>query len=365
MSPAEPDTFIRICSSKNLRLAYEKARKRKTLKQYVIEFEKNLGQNLTRLKNELLLQTYRPRPLKTFIIRDPKTRKISKSDFRDRIVHHAICNIIEPLFDKTFIHDSYANRKGKGPLKAIERFDEFKRKVSKNNTRPCFTLKADVKHYFETVDHEILVSILEKRVPDKRALWLIKTILANHKTAEKGKGMPLGNLTSQFFANVYLNELDQYAKHELKARHYIRYVDDIAILDASKKRLETYKEKIGTFLTKELKIFLHPDKTRILRLDEGIDFLGFRIFYYHKLIRKKNIRKFRKKLANLKTAYSGGQTEREKAIESLEGWLAYASHANTHKYRKRILQEFSHDFPAKPNAQPTRHRKFEEAVALA
>ena len=142
-----------LCSYENLLLVFKKARKHKTLKPYVIKFTKNLKENLLELQVELFLHSYRPKPLQTFILRDPKTRKISKSDFRDRIVHHAICNIIEPIFDKSFIYDSYANRKGKGALKALERFDYFKRKVTKNNKKVAYVLKADIKHYFETVDH--------------------------------------------------------------------------------------------------------------------------------------------------------------------------------------------------------------------
>ena len=177
----EPDNlFAELCSYENLEIAFRKARKRKTLKRYVIEFEKNLHPNLIDLRNELVFHTYKPKPLKTFIVRDPKTRKISKSHFRDRIVHHALCNLIEPIFDKSFIFDSYANRINKGAHKAIQRFDYFKRKVSKNNTKNCFILKADIKHYFETVDNEILLKIIGNKIKDERVIWLIRTILQNH-----------------------------------------------------------------------------------------------------------------------------------------------------------------------------------------
>lgn len=171
--------FDRICSYENLELAHRKARKRKTLKRYVIDFEKSLKQNLADLRNELIFHTYKPKPLKNFIVRDPKTRKISKSHFRDRVVHHALCNIIEPIFERSFIFDSYANRIGKGTHKAIGRFDYFKKKVSKNNTRKCFVLKCDVKHYFETVNHKILLEIIKKKIKDERIIWLIKNILQN------------------------------------------------------------------------------------------------------------------------------------------------------------------------------------------
>ena len=179
--PMNRNLWKELCSYNNLFLAFRKARRHKTLKQYVIDFEKNLEENLLLLRSELLLQSYKPKPLKTFIVRDPKTRKISKSDFRDRVVHHALCNIIEPKLEKSFIHDSHANRKGKGALKALQRFDYFKRIVSKNNTRNCFVLKCDIKHYFETVDHKTLLEIIRKKIKDERIIWLITTILQNHK----------------------------------------------------------------------------------------------------------------------------------------------------------------------------------------
>lgn len=177
-----------LCSYENLWLAFKKAHKGKTTKDYVIEFEKDLDNNLLKLQLELIFHTYKPQPLQTFILRDPKTRKISKSAFRDRIVHHAVCNVIEPIFDKSFIFDSYANRKGKGTLKAIERFKWFTRKVSKNYTRITFVLKADVRHYFETVNHSILLSILGNKIKDQRVLWLIKIILSNYTTENNGWG---------------------------------------------------------------------------------------------------------------------------------------------------------------------------------
>jgi RNA-directed DNA polymerase len=171
--------YYQIYEWYNLVLAYKKARKGKTKKDYVIKFEQNLNKNLQDLQFELMTFTYKPKPLKNFILRDPKTRKISKSDFKDRILHHAICNIIEPIFDKGFIYDSCANRIGKGNLFALKRFDIFKRKVSKNNSKKCFILKADIKHYFEEVNHSVLINILQKKIKDEKLIQLIKIILKN------------------------------------------------------------------------------------------------------------------------------------------------------------------------------------------
>ena len=355
------DIFCQIVSYKNLYSAYEKARAGKTLRSYVIEFEKDLKQNILDLQSELIFHTYKPRPLTTFIISDPKTRKISKSDFRDRIVHHAICNIIEPIFDKSFIFDSYANRKGKGTLKAVERFDFFKRKVSNNCFRECYVLKVDIKHYFETVDNEILIFLIMKKINDQRVIWLIKLILDNYSLSYGRMGMPLGNLTSQFFANIYLNELDHYIKEQLNIKYYIRYVDDFVILSKNKLILEYYKNKIEEFLKARLELELHPDKSKILKLSEGVNFLGFRIFMQFKLIRKNNLRKFENKFNALKIDYNNDLIEREKIIEKFEGWIAYIKNADTYKYRKHITRIFNRNFPIekqKPIENIKKHQNF-------
>lgn len=182
------DLYRKIISLKNLFRAYKKARKGKTKKDYIIEFESNLNENLLKLHEELKYQTYKPLPLKTFILRDPKTRKISKSDFRDRVVHHALVRIIEPIFDKSFIYDSCANRKSKGNLFALNRFNKFIKKISRNgklngwfnnNQIKGYCLKADMRHYFEEVDHTTLINIIKKKISDNKVIWLIETIIKN------------------------------------------------------------------------------------------------------------------------------------------------------------------------------------------
>lgn len=345
------DLYDDLCSYNNLFLAYKKARKHKTLKPYVIEFEHDLTGNLLGLRTELLLHAYKPLPLKTFVLREPKTRKISKSDFRDRVVHHALCNIIESILEKKFIHDSYANQKGKGTLAAIKRFEHFKRKVSRNFSTikdgkniKGFVLKADVRKFFDTVKHQILTDIISRTVKDEKVLWLVRTILSNHKTESPGVGMPLGNLTSQFFANVYLNELDQFVKHNLRARYYIRYVDDFVIFHRSKEALEYYKEEIDIFLKERLALRLHPDKSRIFPIYRGTDFLGLKIYPYHKVIKRKNIRKFQKKLKKLCEKYDKGIASYDQIYDLLEGWCAYTKNANMHCTKRRILQRVEKKF---------------------
>lgn len=328
--------YREIYSLKNLILAWKKARKGKTKKDYVINFEENLCSNLKILHDELKSEEYFPKPLKHFILRDPKTRKISKSHFRDRIVHHALCSIIEPIFDKTFIHDSCANRKGKGTSLALKRFEEFQRKVTHNFSKEAYCLRADVKHYFRKIDREILLQIIRRQISCRKTINLIKKILDNF---EKGKGMPLGNLTSQFFANVYLNELDQFVKHKLKVKYYIRYVDDFVLLHSSKEQLESWKKEIEIFLKENLELELHPDKSKIISLSRGIDFVGFKIFYNFKIVKKRNRKNFIKRLKEIKKKYSLEEISKKELFDSIEGWIAYAVLGNSFELRKQLIRE--------------------------
>ncbi len=340
--------YDQLCLMKNLRKAHKKARKGKGAEQYVMGFEADLEKNLLQLQKELRKQTYEPKPMKTFIIHDPKTRVISASAFRDRIVHHALFNIIGPVFERIFIYDSYAGRKEKGAHSAVKRFDEFMRKVGcngrllkgakGNNMIIGYVLKADVKHYFDTINIKILLSIFQKKIKDERTLWLIQCILKNH-AIESGRGMPIGSLVSQMCGNIYLNELDYFVKHELRARHYIRYMDDFVILHRDKQILEIWKNEIGEFLLTKLKLALHPDKCKIYPLHKGVNFLGFRIFYNHKLLKKSNIRRIEHRADDFAELYKNHAVTKIKIYASLEGWEAsYAMHANTYKIRRNLYK---------------------------
>lgn len=337
--------YADLCSFRNLELAFRNARKGKRHKKAVQDFEFNLEENLLVLKRELETLSYSPRPLRQFPIRDPKTRLISASHFRDRVMHHALINVIQPLFEKRFIHDSCANQVGKGTTKALERFEKFKKKVSKNG-RPInhtkdnsmiigYVLKADIKHYFDTIDHQILLDSIRRKLKDKKVLWLIQKILDNHASKRPGKGMPIGNLTSQFFANLYLSELDHFVKHELKVKCYIRYVDDFVLLDRRKEGLEECKEKISIFL-KSLRLELHPDKSKVYPLHTGLPFLGFRMFYYHRLLKKSNIRKMEKRIPEFLSALKINEMSHEDVTRSFDSWVGYAKQGNTFNFRKRM-----------------------------
>jgi len=349
--------FNKVCSYENLLRAFNNAKKGKTNLPYVIQFSENLTENLLQLQKELKSQAYKPAKLTRFIIKDPKLRVISKSIFRDRIVHHAIVQILEPLIDPTFIYDSYANRVGKGTNMALERCQLFLRQSSKSgwgggdkenkNIINGYALKADIKRYFEAVDQEMLLKIIRKKIKDEKLLSLVRTILHNFNAKIKGIGMPLGNLTSQFFANVYLNELDQFVKHELKVRYYMRYVDDFVIIHKSKEVLEYYKQEITRFLTEILKLQLHPGKSKIIPLFYGIPFVGFRIFCYHKLIRKKATKRIKAKLKMWEEMNELGLLEKYTTLEKLIGWMAYAKNGNTYYLRKKVMARFNKLFEEK------------------
>ena len=348
--------YKELCSLENLERAFKKAKKRKSKKHYIIEFEGNLEEELNNLHHELASFTYQPRPLIRFIIRDPKTRTIHASDFRDKVVYHALVNVLNPIFEPIFIFDSYASRKNKGTHKAIQRFDCFKRKVTNNgqliknpygnNSVVGYVLKADIRHYFDTVDHEILLNILRRKIKDKDVMWLVKKILDNFDAKIKGKGMPLGNLTSQFFANIYLNELDQFVKHELKAKYYMRYVDDFIILHDNLAVLEEYKEKIE-YCIKNLGLELHPEKSKIMPLKAGVTALGYRNFYHYKLLRISNKRKFEKYFHKKLQYYREGFLSKNDILKYLQGWFGYAQWANTYKYRKEIVNKIDDIYQSK------------------
>ncbi len=313
------DDFDSICSFRNLELAYRKARKGKRARSDVAAFEMDLEANLLALRRELLAGSYRPRPLRTFVIRDPKCRTISASAFRDRVVHHALCTIIAPRFERSFIHDSYANRKGFGTHRALARFDRFKRQTSRNRLSPHatrtsmasgFCLKADIRHYFATIDHRLLLAFTQRKVRDPRTLRLIETVLAS--ASPSGRGLPLGNLTSQFFANAYLSQLDGFVKHRLRAAHYLRYVDDFVLLHHSGSRLRSWRACLEHFLP-TLGLELHPEKSSVKPLHRGIPLLGFRMLPRTRLLKQSTIRAWQRRRA------AGPVLEK-----TLQGWHAHA-----------------------------------------
>ena len=216
---------------------------------------------------------------------------------------------------------------------------QAERERESHNPIVGFALKADIRHYFENVDQRLLISILRRRINDEDLLWLISLILENHKTDTFGKGMPLGNLTSQFFANVYLSELDYFVKHKLKAKYYLRYVDDFIILHKNRKQLEDWETQIDAFLRESLKIELHPDKTKIIPLGTGVQLLGFRAFYRFRILKKSNVRRVFGRLALFRAKYAAGEMEQSRILLSNSGWQGYAMMGNTYKLRRQVDKE--------------------------
>ena len=337
--------FSKIISFENLYLAGRKARKGKRFKENVMAFEENIEEELFKLHNELISKTYKPGNYREFTIYERKPRKISAAPYRDRVVHHALCNVIEPLFEKTFINDSYACRKGKGTHKAVERFTEFCRKNK-------YALKTDIRKYFPSIDHEILFEKIKRKIKCEDTLWLVKMIIdgSNRQEetndyfagdglfgpSERKKGIPIGNLTSQFFANVFLNDLDHYVKEELHCRQYIRYVDDLTIFGNDKKELWGIKGMIEMFLEQE-RLRLHPSKTYVLPVAAGIDHLGYRIFPTHRLLRKDNCIRFIRNLRSMMLLFRQRQLPFSKLNASVQSWLGYAKYADSFRLRSSIL----------------------------
>lgn len=309
--------YSKLCSFENLYSAYLKARKSKRYKEYVLDFSWNVEKELIKLQGELLNKTYKHGEYYEFTLYDAKKREIKAAPFRDRVVHHALCNIIEPLFDKGFIYDSYACRKEKGTHKAVKRLDKFiqstEEKWGKENV---YCLKCDISKYFDSIDHDILFNLIKKRIKDSDTLWLIREIIDSsfvHDFKPRKTGIPIGNLTSQLFANLYLNELDIFVKHVLRERYYLRYMDDFLILANEKKKLHKEEILLRNFVKDNLQLELHPSKVSLSPVPKGIYFLGYQIFREYKRLRKSTVIRFLKKLKLKKS--------KEEINSSVLSWL--------------------------------------------
>jgi len=290
----------------------------------VAEFELHLADNILSIHEALVRKTYRHSCYESFNISDPKPRNIHKARVKDRVVHRAVCRVLYPFFDRLFIADSYSCRKDKGIHKALDRFRSFTRKASRNNTRTVWVLKCDVRKFFASINQDILISILNEYIPDRDILGLLEGIIRSFHT-EHGKGLPLGNLTSQLLVNVYMNEFDQFMKHRVQAKYYIRYADDFVIFSDDKSGLETMLSEIRVFLDSRLGLTLHPDKVSITTVASGVDFLGWVHFPDHRVLRTvtKN-RAFR------------NMREKEGAQNTVTSYIGLLRHGNAYKIRNRI-----------------------------
>ncbi|MFA6416319.1 MAG: reverse transcriptase/maturase family protein [Candidatus Paceibacterota bacterium] len=278
-------SFDEIISLDNLFASWNDFKRDKKNKADVALFAANLITNLSKLERELKSGFYRHGPYYHFKISDPKPRDIHKASVRDRVVHHAIYRALYPYFESLFIFDSYSCRLKKGTHRALGRLAEFANRVSKNQTLPVFILKGDIKKCFASIDHLVLKSILAKQVKDQKTMNLLNDVISSFSPEGKKIGLPLGNLTSQLFVNVYLNEFDRFVKHRLKEKYYIRYTDDFVILSRDQERLKNLISQINLFLAGSLKLTLHPTKVSITTFSSGADFLGWVHFFKHRVLR--------------------------------------------------------------------------------
>ncbi|MCI5108324.1 MAG: reverse transcriptase/maturase family protein [Candidatus Pacebacteria bacterium] len=287
-------------------------------------FELDLMENLVELHNDLIKGKYNHGSYVSFRVNYPKPRHIHKASIRDRLLHHAIHRILYPEFDKKFISDSYSCRINKGTHKAIKRFEIFSKKASLNNIRTCWVLKCDIKKFFDSIDHEILISILNKNISDEKVVKLLEKIIESfHKCSNKG--LPLGNLTSQLLVNIYINEFDHFVKHELRIKYYIRYADDFVVLSPDRGYLEEIFPIIESFLNSTLKLSIHPNKISINTMASGIDFLGWVHFPDHCVLRTSTKRRM---LKNITKPYVKD--------EVMQSYLGLLSHGNTFKLQKEV-----------------------------
>lgn len=337
--------YPQITDFANLIAAARQAQKGKRFRENILKFNYNLEAEIAKIQRELESKTYQPGRYKTFEIYEPKRRLISAAPYRDRVVHHAICNIIVPIFEKSFINDSYANRLGFGTHRALRRFTNFAR----NNS---YILQCDIKKYFPSIDHEILKSLLRRKLKCQDTLWLVDTIIDNSNPQDsvidyfpeddllsplqRSKGLPIGNLTSQFFANVYLNSLDHFVKEQLKAKNYLRYVDDFALFSDDYGFLAAAKDAMEEYLV-NLRLKLHPVKSQLFETRYGANFLGFRILPDTIRVRNENLQRGRRRLKRLQKDYAQGKIELADAQRSIQSWFAHIAHGNTYKLRQKIF----------------------------
>lgn len=336
-----------LCSFENLLLAYRKARRGKGGSAAVQHFALNLESQLLILQRELLEGSYQPGEYRLFTIYERKPRQIAAAPFRDRVVHHALMNVIEPLLDRTFIEDSYACRKGKGLHAAIRRYQQWAKRYP-------YVLQMDVSRYFPSIDHTILKQKISRKIKDRKVVSLIERIIDTSPLfeqepqqwfegddlltpQERRKGIPIGNLTSQFFANLYLNDLDHFIKQKLRVKGYLRYVDDLTLLAGSKPELHHWRGAIEQQLLQE-RLLAHPYKSHITPTTVGIDLLGYFITPWHIRLRNDNGHRFSRRLRRFASQYRAGEVKWTDFNPSVQSWIGHARHADTFGLRSTIFR---------------------------
>ena len=319
--------FEQFIAFPNLLQAYYKARKGIRRNQENSFFFVNLEAELLQLQEELQNLTYAPQPYRYFQIYDPKERTISVAAFRDRVVHHALVNVLEPIYEKRFIHDSYATRKGKGTHAAILKAQKMLREHS-------WFLKSDVDKYFESISQERLLAILAHKIKDKQLLDITARIIRNG--GSQGYGLPIGNLTSQFFANVYLNELDSFVKKELKVKRYIRYMDDFVLFAPNKQVLKIQLQAIQQFLVTDLELRLKSSATFVNQASNGLTFLGKRIYPQMIRLARPNLVRMLRRMSIREQEWKQGEINEETYLDSMNSYWACLSFGDTFGLRSNL-----------------------------
>ena len=336
------DLFDQIIDFENLHRAYRDARACKRYRTSILKFGCDLEENLVRLRWELARETYRHGGYREFVVHDSKKRLIKAAPFRDRVVHHAVCNVIEPILERGFIYDSYACRRGKGTHVAVKRLEYFIRSLQPRSAehievepryvlRRIYCLKCDISKFFDSIDGEVLFGILRRKIHDENTLRLLREIIQSNP-----RGIPIGNLTSQLFANVYLNELDHFVKRVLKERYYLRYMDDFLILGTDKRHLREAKERIRAFLADQLRLSLHPKKAEIAPADKGVDFLGYVLRNGSRRLRKTTVKRFLRRKRHSEVLMRNGQMPVEIYERAIASWRGYAGFADSYRLMKKI-----------------------------
>jgi retron-type reverse transcriptase len=323
--------FDEIVSFENLFVSWREFQRGKSQKEDVAEFALRLIPHLSSLHRDLISGSFRHGGYAHFKVNDSKPRDIHKAGVRDRVLHHAVYRALYPYFDRKFIYDSYSCREDKGTHRALRRFADFARKEGLNHTRTVWVLKCDVRKFFASIDHKVLLSILSSHVEDPRLMRIIREIVESFPLDGVEVGIPLGNLTSQLFANVYLNPLDHYIKRTLKVRHYIRYADDFVILSPQKDYLLEIFPYIANFFGNNLHLSLHEEQPSLRTVASGIDFLGWVHFPDHRVVRAKTLRKMWQVLDA--TPYP----------ETIASYLGMLSHGNAETLRAELLDLMDYD----------------------
>ena len=339
----------RLCSFESLLCAAEQARRGKRFRPGVAAFHYHLETALCRILRELESGSWRPGAYRTFVIHHPKRRVISAAPYADRVVHHALVNVLEPIVERTFIADSFACRRGKGTHAAVHRCQQFARRFP-------YVFKADIRKFFPSVDHSIAKRLVTRKIKDRRVLDLLSLIIDSSNAQEpaidwylgddlfspleRPHGIPIGNQTSQFLASVYLDPLDHFVKETLRARGYVRYVDDFLVFGADKRELARVRGAITDFLL-GLRLRIHPRKNTILRVADGIRFVGYRVFPTHVLLPKENVRRFRRRARRMQADYARGAIDAGEIQASQMSWLGHARQADTHRLQEAVLATLS------------------------